>query len=392
VAAECWAVSVPSPTYSPVHRMSTTASAPSVATTVAWTHSRRAFVVGGSALAAGLCRAQAQPTRSAPSEWMEASPERYGFASGALERVLDSGSRVGALRSLLVVRNGVLVGERYYGGASSSDLLAVNSATKSFASILVGQALAQGKLKGLSQTVADLLPEMTARFPDAPASSISLRQILTGTSGLAYDYRIQGQALSLSVDPAIYALKLERDGKAPGSWSYNDAAVSLLGPILERAQGMSLRSLAKRDLFTPLGIESFSWGRDKAGRELSYAGLRLRTRDLAKVAWTIADGGKWQGKSVVPADWVEESTQTHTQGAWRIQPIGQSGYGYLWFTGQLSGRPVAWGWGYGGQFALVAPSLRLAIATAASAPRPDDLQSQTDAIMALVAQLVELAA
>ncbi|MGK6310185.1 serine hydrolase domain-containing protein [Variovorax sp. DT-64] len=359
--------------------------------------SRRIFVHGTLAFAAGVGRMQAQAASdtaapSQPSEWMEAAPEAHGFPPGGLERVLDSGSGVSALRSLLVVRNGVLVGERYYGGASRDDLLAVNSTTKSIVSILVGQALAQGKLKSLSQAVAELLPELAARIPDAAAASISVRQILTGTSGLAYDYRTQGRALSTSTDPAVYAFGLEGDGKAPGTWSYNDTAVALLSPILERSQGLSLAALAKRDLFAPLGIEQFSWERDKAGREFSYRGLRLRTRDLAKVAWTVADAGKWKGKEVVPPAWVEESTRTHTPGSWRIQRIGQSGYGYLWFTGQIRGKPVAWSWGYGGQFTLVAPSLGIAVATAASDPRPQDLQSQTGAVMALVAQVVELAA
>lgn len=87
----------------------------------------------------------------------------------------------------------------------------------------------------------------------------------------------------------------------------------------------------------------------------------------------------------------QAETRTHTPGAWRVPPIGRSGYGYLWFTAQVNGRPVAWGWGYGAQFALVAPSLRLAVATAAIAPRAEDLQSQTGAIMALVAQVVAMA-
>jgi CubicO group peptidase (beta-lactamase class C family) len=283
------------------------------------------------------------------------------------------------------------VGERYYGGASSHDLLAVNSVTKSITSILVGQALAQGKLKSLFQTVAELLPEQAARYPNAAAGAISLRQILNGTSGLAHDHRTQGQELLASDDPSAYTFGLEHDGRAPGSWSYNDAAVSLISPILERAQGMGLDELAKRDLFAPLGIEQWSWDVDKAGRSFSYRGLKLRTRDLAKVAWMVANGGQWNGMEVVPAAWLVESTRVHATGSWPVHPIGQSEYGYLWFTGKFSGKPIAWGWGYGGQFALTVPPLRLAVATAATAPRPQDLQSQTGAVMSLVAQVVALA-
>lgn len=222
-------------------------------------NSRRAFVLGVTALASGAraSAAEALPQATAStssSDWIEARPETQGFPAGSLERVLDAGNSVTALRSLVVVRNARLVGERYYGGTGPEDLLAVNSATKSIVSLLIGQAVAQEKLKAdLSQTVAELLPDLSTRFPGAAAGRLSLRQILTGTSGLAYDYRVQGRALTISADPAIYTMGLASDAKEPGNWSYNDAAISLLSPILERVQGMSLAALAKRDLFDPLG-------------------------------------------------------------------------------------------------------------------------------------------
>ncbi len=348
--------------------------------------SRRAFVLGASALASGI------GIPAAAASWMKAGPETQGFAAGALDRLFETGSLVPALRSLVVVRNGHLVGERHYAGTRPDDLLPIHSATKSIVSLLVGQAVAQGKLNSdLSQTVAELLPDLAARFPDAAANGLTLRQILSGTTGLAYDYRLQARALSISADPAIYAMGLEADAQPPGHWSYNDAAIALLSPILERVQGLGLAALAQRDLFDALGIAHSAWQRDRTGRAFAHRGLSLRTADLAKVAWLVADGGRWNDQAVVPSRWIEDSTHAHTPGAWSIPPIGPTAYGYLWFTGQLRGTPVAWAWGYGGQFAFAAPALRLAIATAATDPGPRELQAQTTAIMALVAQAVALA-
>lgn len=353
--------------------------------------SRRSFVLGGptALLVAGMVDSTARAASLAgPLEWQAASPQSQGVSASALEAALTSGSTVGALRSLLVVRNGVLVGERYYAGATTSDLLAVNSATKSVCSMLVGQALSQGRLKGLAQTVGELLPELAQKFPDSHAANVTLGQILSGTTGIAYDFA-QLRALVTSPDPAQYVLSLPSDGKAANSWSYNDAAVSLLTPILERAQGMSLEELARRDLLAPLGIESFSWRRDNSGHAMAYMGLKLRTRDLVKLAWLMADAGKWNGASVLPDQWVEDSARAHGPAAWRNPPIVDIGYGYLWFTGSLRGKPVVWAWGYGGQFALFVPSLKLAIATAATDPSPRDLRAQTAAVTAVVAQVVE---
>ena len=116
-------------------------------------------------------------------------------------------------------------------------------------------------------------------------------------------------------------------------------------------------------LFRPLGIQRYAWRRDRQGQPLSYAGLALRSRDSAKIAWTTAEGGLWRGWPIVPRAWVDRSTTSQGPVTWQFPPITNSGYGYLWFTGQMSGQPIAYGLGYGGQFALCAPGLRLAIAT-----------------------------
>ncbi|MGJ7529312.1 serine hydrolase domain-containing protein [Variovorax sp. GB1P17] len=351
--------------------------------------SRRSFVAAGTG---ALLGAPVTGFATSSADWQTASPESQGIASEGLQKALDAGGKVPALRSIVVVRNGLLVGERYYAGASANDLRAINSATKSVCSVLVGQALQQGKIGSLSQTVGELLPEQVSKAPDSPALRVTLRQILTGTTGLAYDWRTQYAPLFTAADPVAYAMDLKADGKAPGTWSYNDAAVFLVTPILERAHGMPLADIAKRDLCVPLGIDHVAWQRDKSGNWPAYTGIRLRTRDLAKLAWLMADGGRWNGAQCAPADWVADSTRRHGPAEWRNPPVTDTGYGYLWFTGTLAGRPVAWAWGYGGQFSLLVPSLRLAVATAATNPPPQDVSTQTAAVAQVVAQIVELAA
>jgi len=356
--------------------------------------SRRSVVFGGLTSLLLLAGKASSPSWAASTpvtstEWPEAAVESQGISAPALEAVLASGATVTALRSILVARNGVLVAERYYGGAAPTQLLPINSATKSVCSILVGLALEQGKLRSLSQTVSELLPEQAGSVPGSPANAVTLRQILTGTTGLAYDYRTQLRPLMNSADPVQHVLELRHDGRPPNSWSYNDAAVSLLTPILERAQGLPLRELARRDLFAPLGIDDFSWSQDRGGYPTAYRGLQLKTRDLLKLAWVMADAGRWGGGQVIPSDWVTESLQPKVNGVWRNPPVVDSGYGYLWFTGTLMGHQVAWAWGYGGQFAIVVPSLRLAIATAATNPPLQTLAAQTESVTSLVGRIVE---
>ena len=175
----------------------------------------------------------------------------------------------------------------------------------------------------------------------------------------------------------------------PSGWTYNDALVALIAPILRRAQGADLDELAQRQLFGPLGIERFQWQRDGDGNPLAPAGLALRTRDLLKLASLMAAGGQWQGRPLLPPAWVAESLAPLGPATWRAAPVTDIGYGLLWFTGRLHGQRVAWAWGYGGQFALLAPELGLAVATAATSPPPSALREQTDAVMGLVGRLVQ---
>lgn len=340
------------------------------------------------ALVAGVGRVQA--TDAAPFEWPSAPPESQGLSPAAMAEVLRDGAAVPGLRSLLVARNGVLVGESYYAGATAADLLAINSVTKSVSSMLVGLALQKGAITSLDDTVARLIPDAASKFPPSAWTELTLAQILAGHTGLGFALT-RGRELGNAPDLAKFVLGLPAEVAAPSGWSYNDAAVALIAPILARAQGADLAAVAARDVFAPLGIERFNWARDRQGNALAFGGLALRTRDLLKLAVLMLDGGQWRGAAVLPAAWVAESTQTRGPASWQVAPVENIGYGRLWFTGTLHGRRVVWGWGYGGQFALWAPALRLAVATAATSPPFPALKAQTDAVMALVGRVGQAA-
>jgi CubicO group peptidase (beta-lactamase class C family) len=257
--------------------------------------------------------------------------------------------------------------------------------------MLVGLALRDGRLPGLDATVAQLLPEAVDEVPDSPARSVTLRQILGGRSGLNADPMRYRELVSAK--PLVrHVLGRPAVPVPPPGWSYNDALVALLAPMLARAQGADLDALSARELFPGLGIARFEWLRDREGHPLAPGGLALRPRDLLKLAQTMLDGGRWAGRPVLPEAWVAQSLAPQGPATWRAGGVEDIGYGLLWFTGRLRGHRLAWAWGYGGQFALLVPGLQLAVATAATSPLPSALRAQTDAVMALVERIVQAAA
>jgi CubicO group peptidase (beta-lactamase class C family) len=328
------------------------------------------------------------------ADWPVATPESQGLNKVALDgildpaRILNLATLLYTLRSLVVVRNGFLIEERYYAGSKVLTLRNIASITKSVSSILVGIALEQGKIRSLDQTIAELLPEAAARAPASAVNGVTLAQILIQASGFADDRRSDTRDL----EPRLLDRPLEP--AAPPVWRYSSAAVSLIAPILARSVGGSVEDFARASLFSPLGIGDYDydWRRDAAGNVRSDSGLRLRARDLARLAWTMADGGRWRGRQVVPAPWVTESTRRHIAVGWQVGPMTNVDYGYLWFTGTLHGRDVNLAWGYGAQFALVVPSLSLVVVTLADAPGANELAKQAAEVMGLAAQIVELAA
>lgn len=352
---------------------------------------RRHLVLAGLAgwYGAGIGASLAQPL-PASAEWPMDSPASQGLPEAPVAEVLAAGESVRALRSLLLVRRGVLVAERYYRGALVDDLQPIHSVTKSVTSLLVGLSLHSGKLGSLERTVAQCLPEAAAAQPRAPVNKVTLAQILTGTAGLQYDYRFQYQALAAAADPVAFAQGLT--ASAAGGWVYNDATVGLLSPILARIHGQSLDALATEGLWAPLGIGRVEWPRDRSGLPTAYAGLRMRPRDTLKLAWLMANSGRWGEAQVVPAAWVQDSQRSQATPDWGVAPVEKTGYGYLWFTGRMHGHAVVWGWGYGAQLALAVPSLQLAVVTTAIAPPPQALPAQNHAVMGLVGRLVAIAA
>jgi CubicO group peptidase (beta-lactamase class C family) len=153
---------------------------------------------------------------------------------------------------------------------------------------------------------------------------------------------------------------------APGArFEYDGGGTAALAELLVRVTGKSLVELARETLFAPLGIERFEWVTDLRDRPLAFAGLRLRPRDMAKLGRLVLDGGRWDGRPVVPEAWVADALRPHLDvGAFSIGP-GTSGYGYQWWTGSADrgGRPVAWSAavGLGGQRIFVVPELALCV-------------------------------
>jgi len=165
-----------------------------------------------------------------------------------------------------------------------------------------------------------------------------------------------------AADPYRYVFE-QPMAVTPGTvFNYSGGASSLLGRVLAKATGRPVDGYAREKLFDPLAITDFEWGTFEGSKEIAaFAGLRLRPRDLAKIGLLLMGAGRWNGRQVVPAEWIAESVKPrlNTDGSLLY-------YGYQRWLGRslLRGRDLTWiaGLGNGGQRLYVVPELELVVA------------------------------
>ena len=150
----------------------------------------------------------------------------------------------------------------------------------------------------------------------------------------------------------------------PGPFTYNSAAVHLLGLLLTRATGASLPAFADTALFRRAGVTSAVWEPLENGTVNGGSGIRLTGRDLLRFGQLVLQGGRSGERHVLPPAWLQAMAAPRF--AWRVTEGRQAGvtYGYLWWVADGPPLPAVFAWGFGGQFVYVAASLDLvAVAT-----------------------------
>ena len=293
--------------------------------------------------------------------WTETTPEAVGLDPDAMDEAVRQADAISRFRSLLVVRNGQLAVEAYFRGFTEADLQDVRSVTKSVVGMLTGIAIEQGHL-ALDTRIGDVLGEAVAVMtPDKAA--ITVENLLTMSSGFEWD-EIGGPSYSewiMSFDHIQYLLDQPLVHTPGSTFTYNSAAVHLLGVVLEEAVGQSLPAYADAVLFGPLGIEGRRWENSNGGHVNGGAGLDLRARDLARLGQLLLQDGVSGAQQVLPTEWIRASTAPAYTWRSAFDPLESYTYGRLWWVNEAPTAPAFLAWGYGGQFIYVVPSLDLVV-------------------------------
>jgi CubicO group peptidase (beta-lactamase class C family) len=329
--------------------------------------------LGGAALAApsllprqdgSSVPAPSSPAASRAGAAAPLAPTR-GLDRALLDTAYAQAARLPRLRSLLVARDGEILAERYFRGATAERAANVKSVSKSIVSALVGIAVAEGHLRGPEQPVAPFFPEHLARDPDPRKRAITIGNLLSMQSGLERTSGPGYGAWVTSRDWVRHALARPMVEDPGGRMLYSTGNTHLLSAILTEATGRSTWAYARDVLAEPLGVRLPRWPTDPQGIYFGGNEMRLTPRAMVRFGELYRNGGRYGGRQVVPEAWVRASLTPRTRSPWSGDE-----YGYGWFLSTAGGHPMFYAWGYGGQFIFVVPELRLTVVTTSDPDLP----------------------
>lgn len=257
------------------------------------------------------------------------------------------------IHSMLVLKDGATVYERYSPGQDENTLHILWSASKTFTATAIGFAVQDGLLtvndKVSSFFRDDELPSERSEY----FSGLTVWHLLTMSSGFTRDIMGPVEAGTVA-HPASEVLAQQQRFKPGTDFSYNSMNTYLLSAIVTKVTGLTAEQYLDRKLFKPLKIRRHIWEVSPEGYSMGGWGLHLTTRDLAKVGQFFLQKGLWKGKRILAESWFDEamSAQVPTQ----KMPNGvewRQGYGYQMWQCSVPGvyrMDGAWG-----QFCIIIP-------------------------------------
>ena len=239
--------------------------------------------------------------------WELYEPSKAGMQQAGINSALNYAFSGGKnTQGVVIVRHGVIVGERYTTGSNERSLATSWSTGKSIASALIGIAVDQQIIASIDEPAANYLPE----WKDTGRDSVTIRAVLEMRSGLVRDAGSGSISLYAAGGDQL-ALSLTRQINEPPrtKWVYRNEDSMLFAGILEESTGMIVSEYAEKHLFSKIGMTA-SWWTDTAGHALTYCCVDATTRDFARFGLLFARHGRWKNEQVVSKSWVKESTTT----------------------------------------------------------------------------------
>jgi CubicO group peptidase (beta-lactamase class C family) len=282
---------------------------------------------------------------------------------------------------LLIARDEQILFEHYQYGRTDRDRLISQSMVKSIMGILIGVAIAEGAIKSVDDTPDMYVPG----FKRSEYGRTPIRDLLHMSSGVDFgEERDGGRDLNRLWSDMIAGswignkgtvnsiVQFNRRVAPPGTrFYYASIEPDVLGVVLHYATRKSASDYLHEKIWEPIGAEAdANWLLDAEGFEVAHFGFNAVLRDYARLGRLLAHDGAWQGKQLIPAQWMIDATTVRDSDAHLLPGKTTTGYGYLLWLLPGSRRQFAM-IGAFGQYVLVDPAAKLVVVQTALEDRKE---------------------
>jgi len=267
--------------------------------------------------------------------------------------------------ALVILKDGQIVYESYFKGTDPEDRRVSWSVAKSYLSALLGILLDEGQIASLDDQVTQYAPSLVGTAYEGA----TIRNVLNMASGVTFDedyldkgsdINRMGRVIALGGELDEFTASLKQTFAEPGTqWQYVSIDTHVISMVIRGATGRSIPDLLSEKIVAPMGLEYDPYYlTDGSGVAFVLGGLNLTTRDYARMGQMFLQDGFYNGKQIVPADWVAASTVPSAPTA-----PGAIGYGYQWWIPQSGNAGEFMARGVYGQYIYIDRAAGVVIAT-----------------------------
>lgn len=297
---------------------------------------------------------------------------------------------------LLIAKDDMILFEHYQYARTDRHRFLSQSMAKTITAMLIGIAVEEGAIKSIDDISAAYVPQLAG----TEYGKTTIRDLLHMASGVAFNERYDGNDDISRLIADIFGPSKTRAASAvaqfntrvapPGTrWNYASIETLVLGLVLREAIRRPITDYLREKIWQPIGAEAdASWAVDSRGQEMTYCCFNAVLRDYARLARLLAHEGMWEGRQLIPRQWVLDATTVRPSESYLAPGVATpfDGYGYqVWI--ESGSRRIFVLRGIHGQFIFVDPGSKLIMVHTAVRPKPvDTANAETRALWAAVVE------
>jgi CubicO group peptidase (beta-lactamase class C family) len=290
---------------------------------------------------------------------------------------------------LLIAKDDTVLFEHYQYGRTDHHRFLSQSMAKTITAMLIGIAVSEGRIKSIDYLVSVYVPGLA----NTEYGKTPIRDLLHMSSGVAftenYDFNDDIAKLGHDLfgapkeDPVVSVAQFNTRIAPPGTkWHYASVETEILGLVLHAAVGMPVADYLRDRIWQQIGTEAdASWAVDGTGQEVTFCCFNATLRDYARLARLLAYDGTWEGRQLIPRQWLLDATTVRTADAYLAPGTATPYFGYGYQVWLFPGRQRRFALiGIRGQLILVDPASKIVMVHTAVRLKPAEPRANAETI------------